>query len=296
MGDSDSLLSLLALRAIPSLTSRIRVPHRPRWWRLGGWDKYRVVVFKVGWASTGHRGRVDARGRPLGGAPGLTRATGLPASAPSRDGRGRDAFGDRAGTTALAKRPDRGCQVPSSRHDCSRQEAAFLARDQASAAPKALRIVHHEKERRHRDPRFAVRVMPGAQCHRWPRALTRPRWPVNAKDLSKTRARYLSQPPGRHQRGRWGTLIGEVKEGMARRARGDRSQSESPTDPAQTMPARNRTMHRNPTTQATPASRRFTPRRDPRASAPPRYAVADRSAPRSPGRASPAPASCRSRG
>ena len=39
-------------------------------------------------ASTGHRGRVDARGRPPGGAPGLTRTSGQPAGVPSRDRRG----------------------------------------------------------------------------------------------------------------------------------------------------------------------------------------------------------------
>ena len=49
---------------------------------------------------------------------------------------------------------------------------------------------------------------------------------------------YLSQPPGHFQRGRWGSPIGEVKEGMARRARRDTSQSDSPTGPAQTKSAR----------------------------------------------------------
>src|SRR5471030_3004955 len=57
--------------------------------------------------------------------------------------------------------------------------------------------------------------------------------------LTKTTTLYLSQPPGRHQRGRWATLIREVQEGIVRSTRGDRSESESPTDPAQPKPARN---------------------------------------------------------
>src|SRR5471030_855412 len=58
--------------------------------------------------------------------------------------------------------------------------------------------------------------------------------------LTKTTTPHLSQPPGRHQRGRWATLIREVQEGIVRSTRGDRSESESPTDPAQPKPARKR--------------------------------------------------------
>src|SRR5476651_816672 len=57
--------------------------------------------------------------------------------------------------------------------------------------------------------------------------------------LTRTTTLYLSQPPSRHQRGRWATLIREVQEGIVRSTRGDRSESESPTDPAQPKPARN---------------------------------------------------------
>src|ERR1022692_2203183 len=63
------------------------------------------------------------------------------------------------------------------------------------------------------------------------------RLPLKALDGPSMRSEPLknydavfASPPGRRQRGRWGSLVGEVKEGMARRARGDRSQSESPTD------------------------------------------------------------------
>jgi len=73
-------------------------------------------------ASTGHRGRVDARGQPLGRAPGLTRSSDRSAAAPSRDGRRRSAYG--------------ACARP---------------RDVEGVAP----IVHHEKERWRNDPNFA---------------------------------------------------------------------------------------------------------------------------------------------
>ena len=106
MGDSDWLVSLL----FPSLTSPIRVPHRPRWWRPGGWDKYGGQGFEEGLAPTGHRGRVDARGQPPGRSPGLTRTTGRPAVAPSRDGRWRVAFGERA--WAKHSREEAGPRLP----------------------------------------------------------------------------------------------------------------------------------------------------------------------------------------
>src|SRR5471030_884230 len=64
--------------------------------------------------------------------------------------------------------------------------------------------------------------------------------------LTKTTTLYLSQPPGRHQRGRWATLIREVQEGIVRSTRGDRSESESPTDPAQPKLARNATTAETP--------------------------------------------------
>src|SRR4051812_25058917 len=40
--------------------------------------------------------------------------------------------------------------------------------------------------------RPAVRVKPDGACHGWPRALTQPRWLVNATSQPKKRAPYLS--------------------------------------------------------------------------------------------------------
>jgi len=48
-----------------------------------------TVVFKGALASTGHRGRVDARGHRIGEAPGLTRTSNRSAGVPSREGRSR---------------------------------------------------------------------------------------------------------------------------------------------------------------------------------------------------------------
>jgi hypothetical protein len=72
-----------------------------------------------------------------------------------------------------------------------------------------------------------------AHAGRTPRALTRPRWPVNAKPLSKTLVQNLSQPPGRHQR----RTVGDSSwRGQGRNwpagPRGDTSQEESPTGPS----------------------------------------------------------------
>jgi hypothetical protein len=82
-------------------------------------------------------------------------------------------------------------------------------------------------------PRSAIRVRPGARLTRTPRALTRPRWPVSAKPLSKTLVQNLSQPPGRHQR----RTVGDSSwRGQGRNwpegPRGDTSQEESPTGPS----------------------------------------------------------------
>ena len=86
--DSDWLLSLLVLRTIPSLTSPIRVPHRPSLVPVRGLGQIPVPSFFRGFlASSGHRGRDDARGRPTGWAPGLTRTSGQRVGAPSRDRR-----------------------------------------------------------------------------------------------------------------------------------------------------------------------------------------------------------------
>ena len=64
-----------ALRCSPLPTSRQGKPHRPGWRDPGGWDKHRVTCFVKELASTGHRGRVDARGQRPHALTGLTRTS-----------------------------------------------------------------------------------------------------------------------------------------------------------------------------------------------------------------------------
>ena len=63
-----------------------RPPHRAT--TLAGGEKHSQFL-NVVLASSGHRGRVDARGHRFGGAPGLTRTSDRGADVPSRDGRAR---------------------------------------------------------------------------------------------------------------------------------------------------------------------------------------------------------------
>jgi len=127
----------------------------------------RMFFLKRSLASTGHRGRVDARGHRTSRAPGLTRTSNRSACVPSREGR---------------------CRAPSAR---------AWARD-----AKRRAIVSLDKEGWACRP--VVRVKPAALPMRWPRASTRPRWPVDAKAPLKTTVSSLNSP--RCWRGRvgWG--------------------------------------------------------------------------------------------
>ena len=101
-------------------------------------------------ASTGHRGRVDARGQPVGGAPSLTRTSGQDVGAPSRVRRGVTPSASRCLASAPGDCLHRRFKTTNApRHRWPPGEQA------SPAAPQALRIVHHEKERRLRDPWFA---------------------------------------------------------------------------------------------------------------------------------------------
>ena len=159
-------------------------------------------------ASTGHRGRVDARGRPLGRAPGLTRTTGLPAAAPSREGRRRSAFGGSA--WAKHSREEAGSRLPGAgswrcAFGCVVAKAAPTPRSPGGrflAARSSQRSAEGAAHRPSREgtpaPRSVFRVKPGAPSRRWPRASTRPRWPVDAKPPFKTTTRICPNRQARH--------------------------------------------------------------------------------------------------
>ena len=214
--------------------------------------------FKGVLASTGHRGRVDARGLRVSGATGLTRTSDRGAAAPSRVGRWRDAFG-------LARRRRR-CLTPIVSDTGSgiasiaisvMAAASFSARCEEMPDPCGCCPAHQRRSRgarhaegsgisfvralspnsertsigrvrlQHSRPdtaivktwhvsRFAQRSakrcassltrrsagtairssrQPGPQRPCWPRASTRPRWPVDAKEPSKN-GNCFSAPSG----------------------------------------------------------------------------------------------------
>jgi len=138
----------------------------------------RLPFFKVVLASSGHRGRDDARGHRSGGAPGLTRTSGQPAVVPSPDGRSaapsalrglpdtsRAGCQVRSVESGLASRPRDGsaryaasgvrCPVSAARGVARETRSQTRSATPSSATPKASRLVHHEKERRRAGPKFA---------------------------------------------------------------------------------------------------------------------------------------------
>ena len=134
----------------------------------------RIRVLKGALALTGHRGRFNARGQPVRQAAGLTRTTNRAVGAPSRDGRRRSpaAAPEHPGGVGQPGRPRQRLlrDAEGARHRPSREGAAAGWPD--------------------------VRVKHVAQRGGRPRASSRPRWPDDAKALSKNHARSLSQPPG----------------------------------------------------------------------------------------------------
>ena len=92
-------------------------------------------------------------------------------------------------------------------------------------------------------PRHEVRVKPGGACRRWPRASSRPRWPDDAKTNLKIRGACICPKPCHAtSEGWWGTLPGEVKEGIGPQGQGGtRARKSPPPSPAQTRPARKTT-------------------------------------------------------
>ncbi len=152
----------------------------------------------------------------------------------------------------------RRCQAPpgaagadqTSTPDIRVQRAACSAHRARSADLRAQRARPTHAARRRRAIRRTlegtpahrpkVRVKPVAPPERWPRASSRPRWPDDASTKYKNCRFNLSQPPSRHQR----RTVGESSwRGQGRNSpegrRGDTSQEDSPTGPAQTKPAGN---------------------------------------------------------
>ena len=90
-----------------------------------------------------------------------------------------------------------------------------------------------------------VRVKPGAPRRRWPRASTRPRWPVDAKTPQKKLLKHSPAnvvcPHAMRGTARRGTLRSEVKEEEAAGRRGTRAEKSSPPSRALQTKRRNAT-------------------------------------------------------
>ena len=136
--------------------------------RPGGWDKYGGPFFVRCLASSGHRGRDDARGRRDHWAACLTRTTGQAASVACRD--------ERCALRAAQRGRLRSTELP-------------------AEEIRAACIVEHEKERWRLEVLFASSTLPrggAGRGHR--RGLDGPTMP---QPLKKTGEPCLSQPPGR---------------------------------------------------------------------------------------------------
>ena len=170
----------------------LRVGRGPGGGRVGtcaGGEKH-SQFFNVVLASTGHRGRVDARGPRRHCSAGLTRTSGQAVGAPSRVRRARRLRRRVAGMCATrpTSQAPAGDPVPVAdpsaapakphRRSIGRSDALTQPRGAAGAA-----------DRPSREGALAawpeVRVRPAALPKRWPRASTRPRWPVDAKTILK---------------------------------------------------------------------------------------------------------------
>jgi len=121
--------------------------------------------FKGTLASSGHRGRDEARGQPDHRAPGLTRTSPRGANAPSRV---------RRGTSPLAPRRAELFGKPPGRSQ--------------KFKPRCARRAHRPSREGALAAWLVVRVKPGSLPERWPRVSSRPRWPDEAKVPLKTRA------------------------------------------------------------------------------------------------------------
>ena len=100
-----------------------------------------------------------------------------------------------------------------------RDRAWRVRRQPHCATPKASRQRPSRQGTSSNRPH--VRVKPGARRGGWPRALTRPRWPVNAKASNKYRCRYLSQWPSKPPAKGGGRLfLPRLRKELARRAKG----------------------------------------------------------------------------
>ena len=170
-------------------------------------------------ASSGHRGRDDARGQRCCGSPGLTRIANRAASDTCRDGRSAP---PRHCARSRGIHPLRQRIRPCGSCDCAQDDTVGEGT-----------LVGHEKERRRRDARFASSPMARANAGRGHRRGLD--GPTMAKPFKKNADSSPANVVCRHaMRGtaRRGSLFCEVKEEEAAGRRGTRTKQAPPVSRA----------------------------------------------------------------
>ena len=102
--------------------------------------------FKWGLASSGHRGRDDARGHRCHAPSGLTRTSGLCAAAPSRDGRAATPSAAR-GSEQRCAFPRIACRTP---HIAAAQTGRWRKRDESADPSSGTQRICQAPQRRRR--------------------------------------------------------------------------------------------------------------------------------------------------
>ena len=212
----------------------------------------------------------------------MTRTTGQGAAAPSRDGRGATPSASRGKRAARAQHRARHdhLQYDGARHD------PLAAAPFKPAAPAALRSSNSRRSagpaiRGSRQARCSVSTLAaGIDAASMARRCRQP--------LKKSCAVFVPRPRATSE-GRWGTLSGEVKEGICPKGKGGTGAGKSPLpSPAQTKPARSPTPTPTPTptpaatATATNSQRNVTPTRTSACPQPPAQAPQLPAPPRSP--------------
>ena len=173
-------------------------------WRLG---QIGATVFSLSEASTRLRGRADARGRPIRRAPGLTRTTG-----------------QRAGIFVMDDDV-----APSAASPVARFRAALQRRRRCSSISKSAgAAIQHSRQARRtvRTPAAGIDAASMAASMPLPNIKT-------AGSICPNRQAATSE-------GGWGTLTGEVKEGIRPQGEGGTGARQSPP-PSLLRPSRHAT-------------------------------------------------------
>ena len=136
-------------------------------------DKYGARFLNGALASTGLRGRVDARGRPRHTPSGLTRTSGLCAGVPSRDRRGTTPSASRCSAKHQLARDavSTCCKIqdltPSQQHSTQRPSSAAAAGGRSSVTRRSAgRLARGSRQARRRVSRLAAGIDAASMARR----------------------------------------------------------------------------------------------------------------------------------